>query len=157
MVIKTVKKIGYSTASPDKLGTLFFDFYLEHEGQKILSTFDSEKCLYDSESKKINAHIKFGEAFYLDKKCHSTRLNEYRWSLLFENVLKTMKKFEFAEISVLATEQFSESGLISKPKEKGLERMFSWGKDFEKAKKVIEKFHNKKYEEVLEECILIYF
>jgi hypothetical protein len=144
--------MSYSTASPDKLDTIFFDFCLEHEGQTILSSFSSEFCLYDLENNKINAHIKFGERFYLDKKAHCTRLNEYKWSQLFENILRSMKKFELAEIDVMPTEQFSENGLKCESKDKGLDKLFSWGKDFETTKKFLEKLYSKPYQEVLEEC-----
>lgn len=152
MVLKTVKKIGYSTARPDKLDTLFFDFRLEHEGHEILSTFGTPESLWDEKTNKIETHLKFGERFYLDKKTNCTRLSEFRWSTLFEKVLQSMKKLEMAEVEVLATERFSEGGLENKAKEKGIGGLFGWGKDFLKTSAWLEDFYKKKYEEVLDEC-----
>ena len=158
MILKTVRKIGYSTAKPDKLDTIFFDYSLEHEGSEICSTFRKPACLWNESTNKINAHVKFGERYYVDKKVNSTRLSEYRWSRLFEDALQSMKKFELAEVEVMATEQFREGGIkVEKSgvgKEEGLKGLFGWGKDFEKAKKWLEEHYKRKYEEIVQDCKL---
>jgi hypothetical protein len=155
MILKTVKRIGYSTARPDKLDTIFFDFRLEHKGKEIYSTFGRPESLWDEKTNKIDAHIKFGERFYLDKKTNCTRLSEYRWSKLFEDALQSMKKFELAEVEVLATEQFGNQGVKVEGKDVGLQGLFGWGQDYDKARKWLEKEYGKDYSEVVRECKLV--
>ena len=149
-VLKTVQRVGYTTASPSRLDTLFFDLRLEHKDVEIMSTFVPSHGFYDEQTKRFNLNTKFGERFYREKKVHCSRLNEFRWSRLLEDVLRSMKKFEVAQVDVFATEQFREGDASAKSS--GAVSQFGWGKDFLLAKKVLEQKYQRDYAEILEDC-----
>lgn len=149
-VLKTVQRVGYTTASPSRLDTLFFDFRLEHKGVEIMSTFTPGQEFYNKDTKCFNLNTKFGERFYQEKKVHCSRLNEFRWSKILEDVLRSMKKFEVAQVDIFATDQLK-TGETS-PEAPGAPSLFGWGKDFISAKKALEQKYQKEFEQVLEEC-----
>ena len=159
MVVKTVRKNGYSTSKPDKLTTLFFDYELTHLDTPIISTFTSKKCLFDRKDEKYSCHPKLAENFYLDKNAHNTRLSEFRWSKLFEDVLLSMKKFEYTEVEIFPFQKFdtpfgeNEAENINQP---AFGELFAWGKDYERTVKFIEEKYGKSFSEVVKDCNIIY-
>lgn len=83
-VLKKVLTPGYSTASPDELSTVFFDFSIKVNEEQIHSTFtERPQPTQDTEMD-----------FFLQHQFFKAVLREYRFSKAFEKTLQLMKKFE---------------------------------------------------------------
>lgn len=149
-VVKTVHKIGYSTARPDKLTTIYFDYELVHKNEIIYSTFNSPDCIYNRKNKKVDSTIKLTAPYYEQKKILKAKLSNFYWSKLFEDLLFTMKKFEYSEVQVVPDHQF----LIfeSETTKACLDNVFNWGKDYNKVKKYLEELYNKDFHSIVQEC-----